>query len=610
MQFNLGENKMFLKDNETWNATYDVVVIGFGGAGATAARFAADKGAKVLLVDSAPEGHEGGNTRYCGQIVEAGYDYDKLKNYYQKMTAPLDLDEKVLETFVKGMVNLPDYFEKYLGGKAFSVKNNPGNKNVAMLAYMSAEYPEFEGADTNDDLLVHDQIFDAALWKKLRQNVLDRSDKIDVLYSTPAKHLIQDTDKTIIGVQIENKDKLFNVQAKNGVVLALGGFENNEQMVQDYLGETNLLPYGTLYNNGDGIKMAIEVGADLWHMNNYEPGGTVNLAAPKGQRAHNIMAWKALFAGSLITVGDDGTRYVAEDDPTRHGHRYNHGLWRIPLAQVHPHMIFDQKKYDELFSADNDEFQKEALTKVVKSETISDLAKEIKVDRAVLENTLNTYNFFVDQGVDYQCGRKPESMVKISLAGPFYSLAQQHTMLNTQGGPRRNENAEVIDTDQKVLPHLYAAGELGHIGANQYNGGGDIADCLIFGKLAGENAAKTKDDQVVSGASASENNTDAAFLESEAKQEDYSTAENQYIGKSTSGMGNEIVVRVTVDSDKRPTNIEVLKESESPDYGEKAIKKMKQEMLTNKTVNVDAVSGASASSRAFKEAVESALNQA
>ena len=601
---------MFLKDNESWNATYDVVVIGFGGAGATAARFAADKGAKVLLVDSAPEGHEGGNTRYCGQIVEAGYDYDKLKKYYQKMTAPLDLDEQVLETFVKGMVNLPDYFEKYLGGKTFSVKNNPGNKNVAMLAYMSAEYPEFEGADTNDDLLVHDQIFDAALWKKLRQNVLDRSDKIDVLYSTPAKHLIQDTDKTIIGVQIENKDKLFNVQAKNGVVLALGGFENNEQMVQDYLGETNLLPYGTLYNNGDGIKMAIEVGADLWHMNNYEPGGTVNLAAPKGQRAHNIMAWKALFAGSLITVGDDGTRYVAEDDPTRHGHRYNHGIWRIPLAQVHPHMIFDQNKYDELFSAENDEFQKEALNKVVKSETIADLAQEIKVDPAVLENTLNTYNFFVDRGVDYQCGRKPESMTKISLTGPFYSLAQQHTMLNTQGGPRRNKNAEVLDTDQKVLPHLYAAGELGHIGANQYNGGGDMADCLIFGKIAGENAAKIKDDQVVSGASVSENNADTAFPESDVKEESYSTAENQYIGKSSSGMGNEIIVRVTVDSDKRPSNIEVLKESESPDYGEKAIKKMKTEMLAQKTANVDTVSGASASSRAFKEAVESALKQA
>ena len=599
---------MFLRKNESWDATYDVVVIGFGGAGATAARFAADKGAKVLLIDSAPEGHEGGNTRYCGQIVQAGYDFDKLKKYFDQMTAPLDLDEKVLNTFVKGMVALPEYFEKYLGGKAFSVRKNPGNKNVALLAYMIAEYPEFEGAETNDDLLIHDHIFDAALWKKLRQNVLDRSDKIDILYSSPAKHLIQNKDKTIIGVQIENKGKLFNVQAKNGVVLALGGFENNEQMVQDYLGETQLLPYGTLYNNGDGIKMAIEVGADLWHMNNYEPGGPINIAAPKGQRAHNIMAWKALFTGSLITVGDDGTRYVAEDDPTRHGHRYNHGIWRIPLAQVHPHLIFDQKKYDELFSADNNEFQKEALAKVVKSNSIGDLAQEIKVDPMVLENTLNTYNFFVEQGVDYQCGRKPESMVKLSLTGPFYSLAQQHTMLNTQGGPRRNEKAEVLDTDQKVLPHLYAAGELGHIGANQYNGGGDMADCLIFGKIAGENAAKIKDNQVISGASVNENSSD--FPKSAVNQEKYATGENQYIGKSTSGMGNEIIVRVTVDNDKRPCNIEVLKESESPDYGEKAIQKMKKEMITQKTAKVDAVSGASATSKAFKEAVESALKQA
>ena len=137
-----------------------------------------------------------------------------------------------------------------------------------------------------------------------------------------------------------------------------------------------------------------------------------------------------------------------------------------------------------------------------------------------------------------------------------------------------------------------------------------MADCLIFGKIAGENAAKIKDEQVVSGANVNENNADTAFPESDVKEESYSTAENQYIGKSSSGMGNEIIVRVTVDSDKRPSNIEVLKESESPDYGEKAIKKMKTEMLAQKTTNVDAVSGASASSRAFKEAVESALKQA
>lgn len=601
---------MFLKENESWNAIYDVVVVGFGGAGATAARFAADNGAKVLLVDSAPEGHEGGNTRYCGQIVQAGYDFAKLKKYYQQMTAPLDLDEKVLDTFINGMVNLPDYFKKYLGGKAFSVRNNPDNKNVALLAYMIAEYPEFEGAETNDDLLIHDHIFDAALWKKLRQNVLDRREQIDVLYATPATHLIQDQTKTITGVQINNKGKLFNVKARNGVVLTLGGFENNEQMIQDYLGETRLLPYGTLYNKGDGIRMAIEVGADLWHMNNYEPGGPVNIAAPLGQRAHSTMAWKALFSGSLITVGDDGTRYIAEDDPTRHGHRNNHGIWRIPLAQVHPHMIFDQKKYKQFMAADNDNFQKETLAKVVKSNTIEDLAKEIDVDPATLQNTIETYNFFVDQGIDYQCGRKSESMEKISLSGPFYSLAQQHTMLNTQGGPRRNEKAEVLDTDQQVLPHLYAAGELGHVGANQYNGGGDIADCLIFGKIAGENAAKIKENALDTGASINEKYSADNFPASDIKNENYSTGANQFIGKSTSGMGNEIIVRVTVDDEGKPSKIEVLKESESPDYGEKAIKQLQEKMLAEKTANVDAVSGASASSKAFKEAVAAAIEKA
>ncbi|MBA1395305.1 FMN-binding protein, partial [Lactobacillus sp. XV13L] len=90
----------------------------------------------------------------------------------------------------------------------------------------------------------------------------------------------------------------------------------------------------------------------------------------------------------------------------------------------------------------------------------------------------------------------------------------------------------------------------------------------------------------------------------------YETDKNQYIGKSTSGIGNEIVVRVTVDDQKQLRKIEVLKESESPDYGGKAIKQLQERMVREKTTDVDAVSGASATSRAFKEAVSSATMQA
>lgn len=89
-----------------------------------------------------------------------------------------------------------------------------------------AEYPEFAGSQASDNLLVYGRIFDAALWKILRQKVLERTDQIDILYSTPAQHLLQQADRTIVGVQIKREDRMLNVYAKNGVILTLGGFEN------------------------------------------------------------------------------------------------------------------------------------------------------------------------------------------------------------------------------------------------------------------------------------------------------------------------------------------------------------------------------------------------
>jgi len=113
---------MIYHKNFEWDANYDVVVLGFGGAGATAARFAADHDAKVLLVDSAPEGHEGGNTRYSAQLIGTGNDFNELKKYYQKLTAPMELDEDMIDTYVEGMVNTPQYVSQYLGVKPNSAK--------------------------------------------------------------------------------------------------------------------------------------------------------------------------------------------------------------------------------------------------------------------------------------------------------------------------------------------------------------------------------------------------------------------------------------------------------------------------------------------------------
>ncbi|WP_407894607.1 FAD-dependent oxidoreductase [Lacticaseibacillus sp. N501-2] len=591
-----------------WDATYDVIVLGFGGAGATAARFAADAGAKVLLVDAAPLGHEGGNTRYAGQIVGSAADFDEMKTYYKRLQYPLTLDEDMIDTYVDGMVGMSDYFQKYLEiEKPFSVKRDWHHEKPD-LASMLPEYPEYAGGDSYDVLLVHDGTFDSAFWKTLREQVTKRADKIDVWFKAPAKHLIQDpTTKAVIGAQIERESVLLNIRANNGVVLATGGFENNQQMIQDYLGAESLQPLGSVYNKGDGVLLGQEVGADLWHMHNYESLG-LTVRKPDGTRGKILFAWTAMAAGSAFVVGDDGTRYMNETQANRHGHLYDHGTWRIPTNNVKPYLIFDAAKYAE-FAAQKPDW----LDSLAHAATLADLADIIDVPAENLEKTRARFDQFANNGEDQAFDRDADTMTALG-DGPYYALALRQSMLNTQGGPRRNVRTEVLDTTGNPIPHLYSAGELGGISANQYQGGNNLAECLIFGKIAGMNAARPKADRPVaeadatSGASAHQATT-ALGSDLASAPKTYSTGEHQYIGRSTAGMGNEIVVRVTYDAGKIE-NIEVLQQNESGDFGLKAIQQLPDEMVKANSTDVDAVSGASVSSKALKAAVEDALKQA
>lgn len=598
-----------------WDAVYDVAVLGFGGAGATAARFAADNGAKVLLVDSAPEGHEGGNTRYAGQMVGAGKDYEALKNYHEHLAAPLKPDQAAFTNLIEGMANMGDYFRKYLDVEPVSMKKMLAG--TPSTAYVT-EYPELPDADSYDDYLVHQGVDDAALWKILRQKVLDRSNLIDIWYASPAKHLIQDgVSKTVIGVQIERKHVLRNIKVNNGVVLAVGGFENNQEMIQTFLQAPYLAPIGSLYNQGDGIKMLEEVNAQLWNMRSFESLGQfhgLSLKQNKGVRstyALNVF-WQESSTGSVIVVGDDGTRYFNEAEMNRHGHIYNHGDWVVPLNQAHPYMIFDQKKYDELQNEPDDGLKVPGyLDKAVKAESIGELAQKITKNPAILEETIVEFNFMAEQGKDYAFHRNPKTLRKFSSTGPYYAIALRQNMLNTQGGGRRNGHCQVVDPNGNPIPHLYEAGELGSPFVNKYTTGGNIADCLISGKIAGENAATLKQDLPVSG---SVNFTDAKInpdfqAESDEYHNHYTLGKNQYLGYSNKGMGDGVVVRTTVSDEGNIENVEILKQTESDDYGLRAIKELPKKIVAKNTYNVDAVSGASQTSRAIKEAVKDSLSK-
>lgn len=299
---------MGLNGNLRFAATYDVIVLGFGGAGATAARFAADEGARVLLVDSAPEGHEGGNTRYSGQVVGYAHDKEHFSKYYDQLAQGFNIPADVKETVVNGVTGMKEYFENYLAEPyVFSTDdNNP----MAFLGDINlATFPEFEGSETTDSLQVEKGLFNGSLWKALRKEVLERSDKIDVWYESPAKHLLKDADgKTIIGTQIKRKNVLRNIKATNGVVLAVGGFENSKQKIQDFIGENHLAVTGTTYNQGDGIDLAIEAGAQLWHMTTYNSGGMLHdLTFIPNEDGRSIFSFdvEEFCSGSILLVGDN-----------------------------------------------------------------------------------------------------------------------------------------------------------------------------------------------------------------------------------------------------------------------------------------------------------------
>ncbi|MCX0290440.1 FAD-binding protein [Lactobacillus kullabergensis] len=583
-----------------WDAVYDVIVVGFGGAGAGAARFAADNNAHVLLIDSAPEGHEGGNTRYAGGAFAWSDNFDDLREYYKQTYYPFKYDPKDLDAFVNNVLKMKEYSQKYFGIEAQYTGRRP-----------QGEYPEYKHAETMRSQSMTAGMYNGGFWKLLRKKVYERLDKINVWFESPAQHLIQDSNtKTILGVQIKHQGINRNVAARNGVVLSCGGFENNQDMVQTFLGQGSLAPIGTLYNQGKGIDLAVEAGARLWHMSNYDSHGfSLREGEPREKFAYMIN-WKNLFNGSIFVAGDDGTRYYREDEEDRHGYKYNHGNWIMQPNQNHPHIIMDQRQFEQLANDDSDKAEqiKSLITYAIKAESIAKLAGKIAAPK--LAEAVSDFNFLVtEKKRDMFLNRKIETMRAFG-AGPYYAIPIRHNILHTHGGARRNENCEVLDMENNVIPHLYEAGELGDIFATKYIGANSIADLLISGKIAGENAAwpkrKMAEVDVVTGAS---ENPDLKS-DAHASSTDFEAGPNQGIGISENGINDvPIVVRVTMSGDKI-SQIETLQEKETPYLGGKAIPVLTNEMIEKQTTEVDAVSGASTTSAAFKEAVNQAIENA
>lgn len=473
--------------SSSWDRVVDVIVVGQGAAGCAAALASSEAGAEILVLEKMPEGRDGGNTRVSGGIWFHHRDPEGIATYLRAMCGDYPVPDEVIRVWAQETERNSAWLES-LGA------------SIGVHGEYVPEYPELPGSDAYGGYLgVEGQMGEGLLFGVLKGALADRG--IEVLLATPGRELVQDpASGEILGVLATSRGRELRLGARRGVVLATGGFENNPEMVRDYLRLTDVPVWGSPAGTGDGIKMAQKVGADLWHMDNMMT--TLGLRAP-GFEAGFYVAFN--HREGFLCVGLDGTRVGNELPQVGHGQAVLHGSYELfPTSPMH--VIFDETTRragpisptrEELavgwnVVVENYVWSRDNRVEVEKgwiqrADTLADLGEKLGVDGGVLEQSVQQYNRACADGLDSAFGRDPETLVPVS-EPPFYGFTSAPMLGWSNGGPRRDERARVIDALGAVIPRLYAAGCISSTYSWCKDGGMHIADALAFGRVAGRGA--------------------------------------------------------------------------------------------------------------------------
>lgn len=487
-----------------WDTETDVLVIGYGGAGGAAAITAHDAGAKVLVIEKMKDG--GGNTRASGGGFIIPKNADEAYQYLEKtfLFADNEMDGALVRTFCERAVKLPEFFKRIAPASKLRVTGH-------------ANYPYLPFAENITKYRVGGhQPGGIELFKVLRTAV-ETDRKIPVWLGSPAKELIREGN-TVVGALVEHDGKLVRVRARRGVILACGGYEYDPQSLQNFAQGTKILGLGNPGNTGDGLRMAASMGARLWHMTSY--------SCPLGIKVPGCKAavFVTMMTPNYIMVNQDGKRFCNEAGVDFHGFIYavnplngvEHKYPAIPcyivmdeagrLAGRPTHFKYGYAAGIEGYHWSEDSSAEIKSGVVKKADTLEELAKQIHVPADALKAQVAKWNADIRAGRDTEFGRKikktgksafigtdvPTLSAPLSEKGPYYAIEAYPALLNTQGGPKRDVKARVMDVFDRPVPRLYVAGELGSIWGSIYQGSSNVCEALVYGQIAGESAAAEK----------------------------------------------------------------------------------------------------------------------
>ncbi|HIG44540.1 MAG: FAD-dependent tricarballylate dehydrogenase TcuA [bacterium] len=483
----------------------DVVVVGAGNAALCAALAAEEKGQSVLVLERAPEAERGGNSRFTAGAMRVVYDdVSDLQQLMPELTeseiANTDFGAYTRDEFYDDMGRVtqyrsdPDLTEALIEGSFSTLKwmNRKGVRFMPMYGRQAFKVDgkfKFWGGLTveawggGEGLI--SQLHDAACKRNIR-----------IEYEARALKLVTD-DTGITSVEIKRQGKTEIIRCK-AIILASGGFEANSEWRTRYLGPGWELAKvrGTRFNTGDGLKMAIDIGAATtgnwsgchavgWDRNAPEFG---DLDVGDGFQKHSYPLG--------IMVNANGERFVDEGADFRNYTYAKYGREVLMQPQQFAWQVFDARVADLL----RDEYRIRQATRV-QSDTLDGLADKLEgVDGQVFLDTVLKYNNAIDAEVKFdptvKDGRGTEGLKinKSNWANPLDMppyVAYQITcgITFTFGGLKVDKYAQVIDDDGHVIQGLYAAGELvGGLFYFNYPGGTGLTSGAVFGKIAGASA--------------------------------------------------------------------------------------------------------------------------
>lgn len=451
------------KDSE-----YDIVIIGAGGAGLTAATEASSKGAKVLVLEKM--GIIGGNTNYSTGGINASYTKE------QQRLGIKDSKEVFFNDTMKGgqYLNDPELVTTLVENSADMVEWLQSPMIGADLSDVGA----FGGA-TNKR--IHrpkgGQAIGAHLVPLLQKAALNQGAEIRL--NNKAIDILSDNGK-VCGVKVAYEGGEYTVHTK-AVIVATGGFGANPEMVEFY--QASLAGFSTTNHKGatgDAFAMVEKFDAQLIQMEQIQTHPTV-------VKGTGIMITEAVRGNGAILVNKNGRRFVNEME-TRD--IVSAAILKCPEKAAY--LIFDQGVRDSLKAIET--YSKQNL--LSQGANLTELARVISIDAVALEYTIDEYNKAVLAKHDSEFERNPASMERTISKAPFYAIEVEPAIHHTMGGLKINSKAQVLNKKGKAIPGLFAAGEVtGGVHGAERLGGNAVADICIFGKIAADSAFESLSNQ-------------------------------------------------------------------------------------------------------------------